>query len=170
VPLLEADTTNRTPRTVSCDVTDSIPVKFARVPQLFKRRIVRYAVVGAFGLPVNNLALALFLFITGGIYWLALPLAFEISSTVNFVLNQRFTYSEQTHLRGWDWPKRAFRAQLTSGSAIMLTLAVAFALKYGAHVNTYLATDIGIIMAFFYNFLISRRLVFRPQTEETPLI
>jgi putative flippase GtrA len=46
---------------------------------------------------------------------------------------------------------------------------VAFALKYGAHMNTYLATDIGIIAAFFYNFLLSRRMVFRPPVEEKQL-
>lgn len=125
-------------------------------------RIVRYALVGAFGLPVNNAALAVFLYLTGDRYWLSLPLAFEVSTTVNFVLNQLYTYSDQKHLRGWDWPRRALMAQVASASALILSLALAFALKYGLHLNSFAAADIGIVAAFFYNFLLSRRFVFRP--------
>lgn len=125
-------------------------------------RIVRYGMVGALGVPINNAALIVFLFLTRGVFWLSLPLAFEVSTVLNFVLNQRFTYREQTHLRGWDWPRRALKAQISSISAIILAMGIAFALKYGLHVETFLATDIGIMLAFFYNFALSRRIVFQP--------
>lgn len=125
-------------------------------------RIVRYALVGAAGIPINNVALAAFLFLTGGTYWISLLAAFEISTTINFVLNQRFTYSDQTFLHGWDWVKRALRAQASSISALALSIVVALVLHYWVHLNQYLATDIGIMVAFFYNFLVSRRMVFRP--------
>jgi putative flippase GtrA len=126
------------------------------------RRIVRYALVGAIGLPINNAALAVFLLATGGIYWLSLLLAFEISTTVNYVLNQFYTYGDQKHLRGWDWPKRAIKAQMSSASALALAISIALVLRYGLHIHDFIATDIGIVVAFFYNFLVSRRLVFRP--------
>ncbi len=133
-----------------------------RLTHLFDRRIVRYALIGAIGLPINNAVLAFFLYATSDAYWISAPLAFEISTSVNFVLNQLYTYSEQKHLHGWDWPKRALRAQISSASALVLTLIIAFALKYGFHIDSFIATDIGIIVAFLYNFLVSRKLVFLP--------
>jgi putative flippase GtrA len=128
----------------------------------FDRRIVRYGLVGAIGLPINNAALAVFLYATGGVFWLSLLLAFEVSTTVNYVLNQLYTYSDQKHVHGWDWPKRALKAQVSSASALALAIGVALVLRYGLHVQDFVATDIGIVVAFFYNFLLSRRLVFRP--------
>lgn len=124
---------------------------------------MRYALVGGVGIPVNLLALAVFLHLMGDrLYPLALACSFEISTTVNFVLNQFFTYSEQKHLRGWDWPRRALKAQMTSLSALGISYIIALALKYGLHVDPYLASAIGIICSFFYNFAISNRFVFRP--------
>ncbi len=131
--------------------------------RLLRRRIVRYALVGGIGIPVNLLALAIFLHLFGdGLYPLASACAFEVSTTVNFVLNQLFTYSEQKHLRGWDWPKRALKAQATSLSALAMTWAIGLALKYGLHANPYLANAVGIVCSFAYNFTISNRFVFRP--------
>jgi len=132
------------------------------IRRLGERRIVRYALVGGLGIPINNAALAVFLSVFGGVYWLAWLGAFEVSTTVNFVLNQLYTYGDQQHLRGWDWPRRAPRAQISSSSAAVFAAIVAFALKYGLHVNDFVATDTGLILAFCYNYAISRRFVFRP--------
>lgn len=139
---------------------------FPTLPRPFNHHIVRYALVGAVGIPINNLALALFLLVTRDTYWFALPLAFEISTTCNFVLNQLYTYSEQTHIRGWGWVRRALRAQVTSSSALVVSMGVALGLKYLLHINNYLAADIGIGVAFFYNFFVSRRWVFRAADDE----
>lgn len=135
----------------------------AYVERLLRKRIVRYALVGGIGIPVQVLALAVFLHLLGEkLYPVALVLSFEVSTTVNFVLNQRFTYSEQKHLHGWDWPKRALAAQLSSASALAISIGISLVLKYGLGVNEYLASPIGIVCAFFYNFTISNRFVFRP--------
>ncbi len=56
----------------------------------------------------------------------------------------------------------ATRAQISSSSAAVFAAIVAFALKYGLHVNDFVATDTGLILAFCYNYAISRRFVFRP--------
>ena len=141
----------------------------ARIRRLLAVRIVRYALVGGVGIPVNLLALAVFLHLMGGnLYPLASACAFEISTTVNFVLNQLFTYSDQKHLRGWDWPKRALKAQLTSLSALLIAYAIGLALTYGLHTSPYLANTVGIVGAFFYNFAISNRFVFRPASSTQP--
>ena len=131
--------------------------------RLLRVRIVRYALVGGIGIPVNLLALAVFLRLFGEhLYPLASACAFEVSTTINFVLNQFFTYSEQKHLRGWDWPKRALRAQVASLSALAIAYVIALGLKYGLHASPYLANAGGIVCAFFYNFSIANRFVFRP--------
>jgi putative flippase GtrA len=130
---------------------------------LLRRRIVRYALVGGIGIPVDLLALALVLHLVGDrLYPLASACAFEVSTSVNFVLNQLYTYGEQKHLRGWEWPRRALKAQMASLSALAIAYALALALKYGVHVSPYLANATGIVCAFFYNFTIANRFVFRP--------
>jgi putative flippase GtrA len=130
---------------------------------LLRRRIVRYALVGGIGIPVNLLALALVLHLVGDrLYPLASACAFEVSTSVNFVLNQLYTYGEQKHLRGWEWPRRALKAQMASLSALAIAYVIALALKYGVHLSPYLAQATGIVCAFFYNFTIANRFVFRP--------
>src|SRR5579884_371205 len=130
----------------------------APLQRLLRVRIVRYALVGGIGIPVHDAALFVFLTLFGArLFPLASACAFEVSTTVNFVLNQLFTYSEQKHLRGWDWPRRALKAQLTSLSALGISYLTALALKYGLHVNPYLASTLGIVCAFFYNFSIANR-------------
>ncbi len=107
-----------------------------RLQKLLKLRIVRYALVGGIGIPINLLALAFFMYLMGdGLYPLALACSFEISTTVNFLLNQYFTYSEQKYVRGWELVRRALKAQVTSLSALAISYTIAMALKYGLHVN-----------------------------------
>ncbi|GAC1474833.1 MAG: hypothetical protein PVS3B1_24190 [Ktedonobacteraceae bacterium] len=133
------------------------------IQRLLRLRIVRYALVGGVGIPINDLALALFLSLMGDkLYPLALACSFEVSTTINFILNQHFTYHEQQHIRGWSWVRRALKAQVTSLSALAISFVVAFTLTTFLHVNPFIARPIGIIAAFFYNFFISRRFVFRP--------
>ncbi len=141
----------------------------ACIQRLLRRRIVRYALVGAIGIPINLLALALFKHIfTERLYVLAVVASFEVSTTINFVLNQTFTYSEQRHLQGWDWPKRALKAQAASSSGLLLQVLLSLTFKYGLHMNGYVAQVLGITIVFFYNFVVSNRLVFRPAPAPPP--
>jgi putative flippase GtrA len=137
--------------------------------KLWRKHIVRYAIVGGLGIPINSAALALFLFLFrgGNLYPLAVVLSFEVSTTINFVLNQLFTYHEQSqHIHGWDWVKRAIKAQSTSISAFLLSIIIAIVLKQWLGVNVYLANALGIVATFFYNFVISKRFVFRPTAPQ----
>ncbi len=146
--------------------------------RLLNIRVVRYGLVGGIGIPVNELALFVFTYLMSNLvltfnlpfvgqtdlhYALDSACAFEVSTTVNFVLNQLFTYHEQK-IQGWHWIKRAAKAQLTSLSALLLSFVVGLVLVYGFHVNQYIANPTGIIVAFGYNFFISKKLVFRPTT------
>src|SRR5258708_21865430 len=138
----------------------------ALIKRFFKIRIIRYGLVGGLGIPINNLALFIFLLLMGQrLYPLANACTFIVSNIINFVLNQLFTYREQIRgIRGWEWIRRFFKGQLTSLSATLITYLVALALVYFFTANKYLANDIGIVLAFVYNFFISNKLVFRPTT------
>ncbi len=141
------------------------------IKRLLRIRIVRYALVGGVGIPIQVLALYIFNTLLGMVispkslllYAVASACAFEVSNIINFVLNQFFTYSEQRrHIHGWEWPRRIAKGQLTSLSSLLISYLTALALVYFLHVNEYLANPAGIILAFAYNFFISNKLVFRP--------
>jgi len=156
------------------------------IKRLLNIRIIRYGLVGGVGIPIQLLALFIFKHLLGGlpltIYYsfaghpysvdlldvLAWPCAFEVSTTINFVLNQLFTYHEQK-IYGWTWVRRALGAQLTSISASLLSFIVYVVLVYGFGVNDYLASASGTILAFGYNYFISRKFVFRPTVPSVPV-
>jgi len=142
------------------------------VRKLLRRRIVRYSLVGGLGIPINILALAVFLyFMSDRLFPAASALAFEVGTMVKFVLNQLYTYSDQKGLRGWDWLKRAFRAQLASFSTFALQWAIAQGVKlllsgHGHHGFSFslLAQVAAIGIAFIYSFAVTDRFVFRTAT------
>jgi putative flippase GtrA len=145
------------------------------VKRLLKIRIIRYGMVGGFGILVNEGALFCFTHLLGlalsaksiFLYPIAWFCAFEVSNTVNFVLNQLFTYSEQVKdIHGWEWVRRAFKGQLTSISAMLISLVFSWGLYFIFHVDEYIASFVGIVMQFFYNFFISNKLVFRAVAQQ----
>lgn len=137
-----------------------------RMRSLMRRRVVRYALVGGVGIPVHDLALFLFLSLFGAhLFPLASACSFEVSTTVNFILNQLYTYSDQRHVHGLGWVRRALAAQVASFSALIIAYAIGLVLAAAWHLNLYVANDCGIIVSFAYNFMIANRFVFRPSSE-----
>lgn len=137
------------------------------VGALLSRRMVRFALVGGLGIPMNMALLWFFhavLHVPMAAAWVC---AFEPSALVNFYANQRFTYGEQDHLRGWDWPKRALMAQASSLSGqVVNVLTFAALLHLGMH---YLPADAaGIMAAFSVNFVLANRFVFTPARTAEP--
>jgi len=128
-------------------------------------RFIRFALVGLIGVPINLLLLALFLHLLGEhLYPVALVGSFEISTVINFVLNQIYTYGEQKPIRGWDWLKRALRSQATNISSQLVTFLAILLMKEQLGLNPYLASLIGMAGAFLYNFSVSNRFVFLPKS------
>jgi putative flippase GtrA len=150
---------------ITCQITEGS----SPIPTITPlHRFIRFALVGLIGVPINLLLLALFLHVLGNrLYPLALVASWEISTTINFVLNQIYTYGEQ-NIHGWDWPKRAFKAQATNLSSQLVTFVGVLLLKEVAGVNPYLASLIGMAGAFLYNFVMSNRFVFLPKISELP--
>jgi|SRR5258708_2143937 putative flippase GtrA len=139
------------------------------IKRILNIRIVRYALVGGIGIPIQDGALFVFMHLFGNgniVFPFAYACAFEVSTTINFVLNQLFTYHDQKHIRGWQWVTRALKAQVASISAFLLAFGISLALKYVFGVDVYIATPVGTICAFLYNFMISKRFVFRPAPSQ----
>lgn len=146
------------------------------VKRFLKMRIIRYGMVGGVGLFVNAGALFCFEHLLGlvihqqafALYLISSACAFEVSNIVNFVLNQLFTYREQVqHIHGREWVRRAFKGQLTSLSAMLISYLIGAALVFFLHTNDYLANMAGIVIAFVYNFFISNKLVFKSVGQKT---
>lgn len=171
------------------DQEESICIVKSHVKRLLGTHVIRYGMVGGIGIPVNDLALFAFTHLLGLFAWaktmtlfghvispkdvflypLASASAFELSNIVNFILNQIFTYREQLqHVHGWEWVRRAAKGQLTSLSAMLLSFGVALFLVDVFHVDQYFANPAGIIIAFAYNFFISKKLVFRSIASPSP--
>ena len=55
---------------------------------------------------------------------------------------------------------------MSSLSAWLLTLLIGVGLTYGLHMNDFVATDIGFMCAFGYNFVVSQLVVFKPVRME----
>ena len=136
----------------------------ARADSILARRVARFALVGTIGVPINVGFLWLFHreFRLGTL--IAWVMAFECSALINFYANQRFTYHDQTHVRGVEWLWRALRAQLSSVSGVVVNaLIFGLLLASGLH---YLEADAGgIVGAFACNFFIANRFVFTPAIQ-----
>jgi putative flippase GtrA len=139
---------------------------------LWQRRFVRYGLVGAVGVPINLGFLVLFSVLLRGrleSVWadrLAAALAFELSAILNLIGNQRFTFGEQTHVRGWEWIRRGIKLQ-AANIALAWTIMQIIAELGG--VNKYVAQALGIGGKFVFSYLFANRFVYRPASIETPL-
>jgi putative flippase GtrA len=133
------------------------------VQRFFALRIIRYGLVGGIGIPINLLALFVFTHIfgdTGIAGYISIFFAFEVSTTINFILNQTFTYHDQKLEGRSEWVKRALKAQVVSISSQIF----AYLIKYGLHFNPYLANIFGIVCGFLFQFFVAKRFVFRETT------
>jgi putative flippase GtrA len=136
------------------------------IKKFFSIRIIRYGMVGGAGIPINLIAVAIFTLIFGEqplAGWISLPIvfAFEISTTINFILNQIFTYHDQKLSKHSEWLKRAGKAQITSLSSVLISLGI----KYVFHSDNYIASSLGIVFGFLFQFFVTKRFVFRPVAE-----
>ena len=128
---------------------------------LLRLRMVRFALVGGLGIPLNMALLWWFHAVLRLPVLPAWVLAFEPSVLVNFYANQRFTYYEQRHLRGWEWPRRALKAQASSLSGQVVNV-ITFALLLHLGLAYLPADAAGIVTAFSVNFALANRFVFTP--------
>jgi dolichol-phosphate mannosyltransferase len=126
-------------------------------------RIVRFAVVGASGVVVNQ---GLLMLLHGHFGWplpLASAVAIEVSILTNFALNSRWTWNIDLggSLRSWVWKAIQYHAA-TVLSAFAGNGTVLLSLVYLFDVDYRIANLLGIIVGSALNFAAGEFWVFRP--------
>ena len=121
-------------------------------------RWAKFSAVGATGILVQAIALAVFLRLIGLHYLVATALAVEASVLHNFVWHCRWTWRDREQSR---WLAMLVRFNLTSG---MLSLAgnllLMFVLVGGMKLNAIIANLITIAICSLINFMLADRFVF----------
>lgn len=130
---------------------------------------MRFAIIGGFGVIINDGALWVFkLFIS--FYPVSYVCAFLISNGVNFFLNQTITYPENRPKEVRLWVQRFFKAQLTSASALLISLAIALICHYVFHVNEFISNPLGIAGSLTYKYLVSDKFVYRSKEQKDAIV
>jgi putative flippase GtrA len=132
------------------------------------QRLTTYLFIGGCAALVNLAVLRVFYY---NIHWPASDTlrfiwasiwAYEISIFANFIPNDYVTFR---HLAGHQrsWLARCLRFHITSIGGIIVTFAIAGALKFGFHVDAFIAQAIALIIAVFFNFSFHHIFTYRAQ-------
>lgn len=126
-----------------------------RFGRLVPVRFIKYGIVGASGVLVNQAGLF------AGIGWFhlteerALILGIELSIISNFILNNYFTFRDRKKTRFFDLIYGLFLFHIISVVGAVINYAVAVLLSNSYGINIYWANMIGIIIATIWNFMLN---------------
>ncbi len=113
-------------------------------------KFLKFCFVGATGVVVNSLALYL-LYQTAGLPLLvASPLAIELSIVNNFVLNDRWTFQQNSHSLA-----RFLKFNLVSLGGLVIASGTLYALVQAEGMHYLLANLVGIGLATMWNFFVN---------------
>lgn len=120
-------------------------------------RLIRYACVGASGSALN-IALLFSLTTYAGLYYMVSSFfAIEISTISNFILNDLWTFKgERTHHMSSPW-LRLVSYHIVSAGGMVLNMSVLFVLTEIFGIFYLISNIVGIMVAFFWNFLVNRK-------------
>jgi putative flippase GtrA len=143
------------------------------IKKIWEKRVVKFALIGLIGIPINLVALKFFLtvFALTGLRdnWLnvvAQVCSFEVGTIINFVLNQLITYRDQMPTTFNAWVVKSIKAQVANMSAFLVATLISLFFSVVVHIDPYVANTLGIIINFVYKFLVSDRFVFRVKPVE----
>lgn len=124
-------------------------------------RWLKFNAVGAVGIVVQLVALALLVSGLGVNYLVATALAVETAVLHNFFWHQRFTWADRASLGIRQTLGRLLRFNLTNGGLSILGNLILMRLLVGRlHLNYVVANLLTIALCSLANFLVSHRFVF----------
>ena len=124
-------------------------------------RWLKFNAVGAAGIVVQLVALALLVSGLGMNYLVATALAVEAAVLHNFFWHQRFTWADRASLGLRETLGRLLRFNLTNGGLSILGNLILMRLLVGRlHLNYVVANLLTIAACSLANFLVSHRFVF----------
>jgi putative flippase GtrA len=136
-----------------------------RIVALFSRfAILRFAVIGTLGVPVDAGGLWLMLNVVHSPYYLGRPASWVVAASFTWIGNRYFTFGARRArglaATGREW-LRFLAANLVGG---LVNVGLSITLERSAPPpidNPYLALAIGILAGLVFNFTLSKRLVFK---------
>jgi dolichol-phosphate mannosyltransferase len=131
-------------------------------------RLVRFGVVGVFGVLINSVVL--FALVEAGHlnHLIAAAIASEVSILTNFAINDRWTFADARS--GCAWPVRAaqYNAVAMSGSVISLCVLAVLTMVFGMY---YLVANLmAIAAATLSNYMLNTRFTWGKGAELVPVL
>jgi dolichol-phosphate mannosyltransferase len=118
-------------------------------------RIAKFAMVGLSGVLVNEGLLWFFTEIAGLYYLISSAIGIEVSIITNFILNEKWTFSDR--IRGGGMLKRFPKFNLVSIGGLVINMTVLFSLTNFLGVYYLISNLFGILCAFLWNYFVNLR-------------
>ena len=126
-----------------------------------KTHFIKFAISGAIFAAINILILYILTDLLGIYYILSSIIAFFLGSTGNFLLNKKWTFKER--IRHHDTFKKYTKAMSVNIAAVIITIALLYALTEFLNIYYLISQTIAMIVAFFANFIGNKKIVFISQ-------
>jgi dolichol-phosphate mannosyltransferase len=119
-------------------------------------RLIRFSIVGVIGAGINTGFLWL---LTIGLFYLfSSAIAIEIAIIIQFILNDRWTFSERKTKHMKQFLERILKSNLWRSGGLALNLAILYLLTEYASLYYLISNIFGILCAFILNYVFESRL------------
>lgn len=125
------------------------------------KRLLKFAIVGASGILVNEGLLFILTETLNIHYLLSAFLSIECAILSNFILNDLWTFKDRRDHGVRGSLKRAIKSNLGFGAGVLINLLVLFMLTEFTRLHYLISNFFGILVAFIWNFLISIRWIWK---------
>ncbi|GAB4187218.1 MAG: hypothetical protein Kow00108_24210 [Calditrichia bacterium] len=129
-------------------------------------RFLKFGIVGASGILVNNAVLYILVNKLAVPAFLSSPFAIIIAIFNNFSWNNVWTWNQNKDDRHYTYFQRVMRYYIAAALGGTINYLVLMILKYGYDVHLILANLIGIAIGMISNFLFGEFWVFRSKTQK----
>jgi putative flippase GtrA len=131
------------------------------IKYLDKYRFLRFAIIGGMGVPIN---LGLLAALNKGIglnYEASVILATEISMSINYLLNNYWTFNNRKINKLKGWARYALISLPFDGTSFALTVTLKHTALKNNHWGWLLAAGAGLFLAMILRYVVVKRFVWR---------
>lgn len=118
-------------------------------------RIFKFALVGLSGVFVNEGLLWFFTEIIGLFYLVSSAIGIEVSIITNFILNEKWTFSDRVRVKKEGILRRLPKFNLVSVGGLIINITVLYILTNFLGIHYLISNLFGILCAFFWNYFIN---------------
>ena len=130
------------------------------------KRFIKFGLVGALGVLVNNFVLWLFHDVLNWILFIASPIAIIVAIFNNYVFNSFFTWKKNLKNRKYTFYQGLWRYYLAASVSGLINYLTLIILTYATGMYYLYANMIGILIGMLINFIVSEKWVFADLSAE----